>query len=90
MLDTNLFLNIEIEQVSVKDIIPDILPVSIIDIERLPPAVNMNLHMSDPCPTCGAFNMMTGDFICYGQCGICEEKDYQQMYAAMYPADNER
>ena len=52
------------------EFIPDVFPVSMLDVERMPP-INMNQHMSDPCPTCKGFRMLVGDYVCWGFCGIC-------------------
>jgi len=51
---------------------PDVLPVSIRDIEINPP-MDMDLNVSDPCPRCGAFRMKLGDYVCWGFCSVCYE-----------------
>lgn len=53
---------------------PSQTPISIIDLERDTSSVgfDMFLHMSDPCPKCGAFNMRVGDYTCFGTCWPCE------------------
>jgi predicted nucleic-acid-binding Zn-ribbon protein len=53
---------------------PEDTPVSILDVDRLPP-MNMSVHMSDPCPACGAFNMQVGDYVCAGTCWPCAYKE---------------
>lgn len=55
---------------------PPQIPVTILDIERTQRCFDMHLPMADPCPTCGGVNMQVGDWVCYGQCSKCEEKDY--------------
>ena len=57
---------------------PEILPVSIIDIKRTDQTFDMNHHMSDPCPRCGAFRMQVGDWGCFGVCFICFQKEYDE------------
>lgn len=47
-------------------------PVTILDLER-GPMVDMMLPMSDPCPSCGATNMLVGDWVCWGTCIVCYE-----------------
>ena len=32
---------------------------------------DMSLHMADPCPECGAFRMLVGDYACFGVCQSC-------------------
>jgi len=54
-------------------VIPDVLPVSMRDVYMSDP-LEMNLFMSDPCPNCGAFRMMVGDYVCWGICYICFSK----------------
>jgi hypothetical protein len=54
---------------------PPQVPVSIIDIEhRMAGVYDMDLHMSDPCPKCGAFSMLVGDYVCWGTCLHCYEE----------------
>lgn len=50
---------------------PPQLPVTILDFERRKGLFNMMLPMADPCPACGAFNMLVGDWVCWGACNIC-------------------
>lgn len=50
---------------------PPQLPVTIIDLERSNGCFNMHLHMADACPSCGAFNMHVGDYVCWGMCYPC-------------------
>lgn len=76
----NTFKNLltEIPEWEDKGWVPEITPVSNIDLERNDPvnSASMFLHMSDPCPNCGAFNMLVGDWACYGQCSPCEVKQW--------------
>jgi hypothetical protein len=51
--------------------VPPQLPVTIIDMERTSGIYDMHLHMADPCPNCGAFNMHVGDWVCWGACYPC-------------------
>jgi hypothetical protein len=60
----------------IPEFIPDALPVSILDVERMPP-MNMNHHMSDPCPSCKGFRMLVGDYVCWGFCGACYDDAIQ-------------
>lgn len=57
---------------------PDGATMSIKEIEALPehtvPAEGV--HCSDPCPTCGAFNMTAQDAAYLGECGVCGFHDY--------------
>lgn len=46
-------------------------PVSMLDIDRAEYSVNMDLPMSDPCPSCGGFCMASGDYVCWGVCHHC-------------------
>lgn len=54
------------------DGVPLQTPVTVLDLERTGLVLDMNLPMADPCPTCGAFNMCVGDWVCLGHCGPCE------------------
>lgn len=55
--------------------IPQQLPVTMLDLDRTAAVLDMDLPMADACPTCGAFRMCVGDYVCMGQCWPCEEKD---------------
>jgi hypothetical protein len=50
---------------------PPQLPVRIIDLERVDGCMDMDHHMGDPCPECGAYNWRLGDWACYGMCWPC-------------------
>ena len=50
--------------------VPELTPVSMRDVDMMPP-MDMCIHMSDPCPGCGAFNMRVGDYVCWGACSKC-------------------
>lgn len=54
---------------------PPQLPVSIRDMEVDPSshAFDMHLPMQDPCPHCGGFRMVVGDYACWGMCYACYE-----------------
>ena len=52
--------------------VPDLIPVSMIDVDRSPP-MSMELPMSDACPSCGGHNMKVGDYVCWGFCYRCYE-----------------
>lgn len=54
---------------------PPQLPVTIRDMEQADGSFDMHLHMADPCPACGAFNMQVGDYACFGVCDICSGGD---------------
>lgn len=53
--------------------LPEILPPSIRDV-NMGSCYEMFLHMQDPCPNCGAFNMLLGDYVCYNMCSPCFEE----------------
>lgn len=67
----SMFASLQWEEQMVKYDEPDILPVQQRELEITDKIVNMELPMADPCPNCGAFRMMVGDWVCYGHCGIC-------------------
>lgn len=50
--------------------VPDVLPVSMIDVDRSP-SMDMHLPMSDACPSCGGHRLLVGDYVCWGVCWIC-------------------
>lgn len=55
------------------EFIPELTPVSKIDVDRMPP-MNMHLPMSDCCPECGGHRLQVGDYVCWGMCYICFEQ----------------
>ena len=48
-----------------------VYPPSMRDVDMHPYPGSMDVPMSDPCPKCGAFRMLTGDYMCIGACMIC-------------------
>jgi len=66
------FLSLELKEVEWSDFVPDVLPPSILDVNRMPP-MKMDQPMSDGCEYCGAFRMQVGDYVCYGMCTVCYE-----------------
>lgn len=74
----NFLTNIDVH-VEAPNYIPDVLPVSKIDIDRNPP-MDLMLPMSDPCDRCGAFNMQVGDYVCFGFCRNCLGDAYKGDY----------
>lgn len=59
------------------EFIPEITPVSMIDVDRMPP-MDMMQSMSDACPRCTGFTMFVGDYVCWGFCGVCYENAIKQ------------
>ncbi len=55
---------------------PEQTPVTIIDLERTGRMFDMFLPMADPCPSCGAFNLRVGDYVCWGMCYHCTGLEY--------------
>lgn len=50
---------------------PPQVPVTIRDLEVTDRRCSMELSMADPCPECGGFNMLVGDWVCFGSCEHC-------------------
>lgn len=71
-LDASMFLSLELKQVLPEDFIPEITPVSMRDVDMMP-CMDLTIHMSDPCPGCGAFRMQVGDYVCVGFCSGCTD-----------------
>lgn len=63
--------------VTIKYVPPDGQTMSFRDILALPDGTEpeMSVHSSDPCPTCGAFNMLAADFMYLGECHHCAFPD---------------
>jgi len=66
---------------------PPQYPPTVLDCERSKDTecFDMHLPLADPCPECGAFRYMVGDWACYGKCGICYEEDMKA-----YEEENKR
>jgi hypothetical protein len=57
---------------------PPQTPVTIRDIEVTGDFYHETLHLADPCPACGAFNMQVGDYMYIGFCSKCWGDTYME------------
>lgn len=54
-----------------REVTPEIDPPSKRDVDLAKGCMDMHLHMQDPCPVCGGFRMLLGDWVCWGVCHLC-------------------
>ena len=54
------------------------LPVTMKDMDACREPLPMDMHMADPCPVCGGFMMLVGDYASWGACYRCYEGAMQE------------
>lgn len=78
MIDFSELINKDIELEEIKNTAPPQLPVTIIDLDRATDCYDMNIPMADPCPACGGFRMLVGDWVCWGFCYGCYKESGEE------------
>lgn len=71
------------EYVAATKVEPPQRPPTILDLERAEGCFDMHLPLADPCPSCGAFRMQVGDWVCFGLCSVCYDALHEDVKALL-------